>query len=1350
MATASIGQMDPFDDSAETFQLYLERFEMFALANGIEDENKKKATFLSLIGSKTYGLLRSLATPDKPKDKDFASLTKLLKDHLSPAPLEIAETYRFHQRNQQPGETVNQFIATLRSLSEHCNFGANYRTRALRDRFVCGIASDSTRRKLLSEADLTLERALELARSMEQADKDIEYMKPYIAQPVKVSSINTNETSQNANVASLSTRSDRKPCRSCQSTQLLRKDCRHLQSTCHSCGIKGHIQIACERNTNSKYKPNNRRQTQSRGTHSLDTSANEFQPKVQEQEELAHIYSLSTPRVPPIMLNTLINGRKLDMELDTGASVSTIPYSTYQRELEPTNIVLKPYGVDKKLVPQGKLTTTVQYQDQQAVLSMYVVGNESEVRLFGRDWLTQFTINWPDIKNTHHVSSDHQDSKLLDKLVAKFPSLFSDSLGEFKGFQARLNVQKDAVPTYHKHRVVPFAIRSKVEEEISSLIRENVISQVEHSEWATPVVPVIKPNGAVRLCGDFKVTLNPHLVTDTYPMPSIDDLQEKMSGGTLFSKLDLSRAFSQINITEHSKKYVTITTHLGLFQYNRLPYGISTAPAIHQRAMDRILRDVPNVLCYQDDIFITGKDYKDHQSTLETVLQRLQDHGLRVNKDKCSFLQESIVYLGHRIDRKGLHPTEGKVQAIKKAPSPRNVGELRSFLGLINYYQKFLPNLSGTLHPLHKLLNKGVPWEWSDDCQTAFNQVKDMLSTDRVLVPYDTNLPISLACDASAYGLGAVLSHVLPDGEERPIAFASRTLSVSEKNYAQIEREALALIFGVTKFHIYLYGREFKLITDHRPLTTILGPKTNIPPIAAMRMQRWAATLAAYTYQIQYRSSQENSNADAMSRLPLDCHRIHCNQLSLFYVQHFDNLPVTFSGVGEETRKDTTLSKVLQYAQKGWPNGNTDQDVEPFYQCQTELSINEGCLLRGSRLIIPQRIRNLILEELHQGHVGMTKMKQTARNYVWWPDLDRDIERMSQACEKCNSVQNKPSSITHHWAPAEVPWQRVHLDFAGPLDGQMFLLAVDAHSKWPEIFAMNSTTSSATITTLRSLFARLGLPHVVVTDNGPQFTSEEFKLFMSMNAVKHITSAPYHPQSNGLAERMVQTFKLAYKAGGGSCEQRLDRFLLKYRTTAHSTTGRSPSELIYGRKIRTRLDLLKPQKVNDHIHEPRQRRFEIGSLVWYQDYRSPSRKWRPGVVFDTIGFNMFWIRDALELQLKVRRHHDQMHHRSSHPYQQDSSQNLPQDSSVVANGPHMNYSPPPTQFETRHDTSIPTTPHPHTQPTTTVPVRDDSTMISATPIQNNSNSAAAGSEITLRRSTRSRQAPPYLQDYDTK
>ena len=285
--------------------------------------------------------------------------------------------------------------------------------------------------------------------------------------------------------------------------------------------------------------------------------------------------------------------------------------------------------------------------------------------------------------------------------------------------------------------------------------------------------------------------------------------------------------------------------------------------------MDTILQGVEGVACYIDDIIVTGETLEEHMERLEEVLKRLSRHGIHVKLPKRRFLQSSVVFLGHCIDANGIHPLKEKLKAILQAPAPTNVQELRSFLGLINYYRKFIPNAATILAPLNQLLRKGIKWNWSTACQRSFDKAKETLASNDILMHYTPSLPIKMAGDASAYGMGVVISHVLPDGSERPVAFASRTLSNSERNYAQVEKEALSLIFGVKRFHSYLYGRHFTLVTDHKPLTAILGPKKGIPPLAAARLQRWAWILSAYTYEIKFRPTGDHGNADGLSCLPL-------------------------------------------------------------------------------------------------------------------------------------------------------------------------------------------------------------------------------------------------------------------------------------------------------------------------------------------------------------------------------------------------------------------------------------------------------------------------------------------------
>ena len=304
-------------------------------------------------------------------------------------------------------------------------------------------------------------------------------------------------------------------------------------------------------------------------------------------------------------------------------------------------------------------------------------------------------------------------------------------------------------------------------------------------------------------------------------------------------------------------------------------------------------------------------------------------------------------YLGHHIDAQGIHVASAKVDALQKAPAPHNVSELRSFLGMINYYGKFIPNLSTLLHPLHALLKDAQSWKWDQECDDAFQAAKQQLSSTPVLVHYDPKLPIRLAGDTSNYRIGAVLSHVLPNGTEHPIAYASRTLKPSERNYAQLEKEALSLVYGIQKFHKYIYGRSFTLVTDHCPLTTILGPTTGVPSLAAARLQRWALLLSAYTYYIQFPAAQAHANADRLSRLPLPSPLVtepkQPTVESVFTVSQLQALPVSVSQLRRATRTDPHRSRVYRYIQKGWPDQVPD-GLKAYKNRQSELTTEGGCV----------------------------------------------------------------------------------------------------------------------------------------------------------------------------------------------------------------------------------------------------------------------------------------------------------------------------------------------------------------------------------------------------------------------
>ena len=689
---------------------------------------------------------------------------------------------------------------------------------------------------------------------------------------------------------------------------------------------------------------------------------------------------------------------------------------------------------------------------------------------------------------------------------------------------------------------MPYALQPKVEAALRKLEEDGVIKPVQFSKWAAPIVPVVKPDGSVRFCGDYKVTLiNCAANTVTYPLPKIEDLFASLSGGKLFSKMDLACAYLQIPLEEQSKEYTTINTHKGLYCYNRLPFGVASAPSILQRTMENLLQGINHVCVYLDDILVTGTTEQEHLQNLDAVLSRLESAGMRLKYDKCAFLLPAVEYLGHKISAQGLQPTDFKVQAIKNAPAPTNVSQLKSFLGLVNYYCKFLPNLSNTLAPLYRNLQKNTKWMWGSEEKKAFQTAKESLTSDSVLVHFDPKRKLILACDASPYGIGAVLSYRMDDGTDKPIAFSSRTLATAERKYSQIEKEGLAIIFGVKRFHQYLFGRQFTILSDHKPLKHLFNESKTTPTLASARIQRWSLTLGAYDYTIEYKPGQEHGNADMLSRFPLPetPAKVLVPGETILLLDMLNSLPVTSEQIKQWTSKDPVLLKVKIMIQQGWEYSKKS-DLTPYQKRKDELSVHDGCLLWGTRVVVPPPGRNKIANELHEGHPGITRMKALARSFVWWPQIDKDLEELVKHCNDCQSTRHVPPvAPLQPWEWPQRPW---HVDYAGPFMNKYFLLLVDAHSKWIEVRPVNNATSTATVDQLRSIFATHGLPEMLVTDNGTVFTSEEFNRFMKQNGIRHVRSAPYHPASNGLVERAVQTFKdFMKKTKEGSVEVNVSR-----------------------------------------------------------------------------------------------------------------------------------------------------------------------------------------------------------------
>ena len=1276
---ALLGRLDQFDPEQEEWPQYVERLIQFFEANDITGDDKaakRRATFLSVIGPAPYKLLRSLIAPTKPTDKTFEELVVVLTEHYSPQPSEVMQRFRFNSRSRKEGEFVAAYVAELRRLAEFCNFGTTL-DKMLRDRLVWGIKDDSIQKKLLQEKDLTFQRALAIAQGSEAADRNLREMK---APKQELDSNSKGVTVKSEPVHKVSRRNSNTKdlgvtCHRCGTTGHLATVCRFRDRTCHKCGKRGHLAKVCRSKSNSRQPPLPKRPT--------SRPVRQVGEETDSDDSLQLIQTLGEGqegRQPPIQVHVKVDNCSVPMEVDTGASVSIMSEATYhklwpRRGLSATNIRLQTYSKEPIAVV-GSTDVQVSYEGQTAQLPLVVVKGAG-LTLMGRNWLSRIRLNWSKI---HHTSSPG-----LSELLNKYDEIFKEGLGTFRDYEAKLEVSPEATPRFCKARTLPYSMRQKVEEELTRLEEEGTLEPVDYSDWAAPIVAVVKSDQkSVRVCGDFRMTVNPVSKLNCYPIPKVEDLFAMLEGGKTFTKLDLSQAYQQLKLDTESRKYVVINTHKGLFRYTRLPFGISSAPGIFQKAMESLLQGIAHVTVYIDDILITGETESDHLQSLEEVLKRLVKAGLRVKKHKCKFMAPSVAYLGHVIDAEGLHPLPDKVQAVQQAPTPRSVTELKSYLGLLTYYGKFLPNLATHLAPLYKLLGTKVKWKWTSKQDKAFRESKELLTSSQLLVHFDPKLPLLLACDASAYGIGAVLAHKMPDGSEKPIGYASRTLNSAEQNYSQLEKEGLSCVFGVKRFYSYLFGHPFLLITDHKPLLGLLSEQKPTSPQASARIRRWSLYLSMFEYTLQFRNTTAHANADALSRLPLpEVPAVNQTPPELVLLaDHLSNSPVTATQIRDQTRKDPQLAPVVQFVQQGWPSSCREQDqFAPFFDKKTELSIHEGCLLWGSRVIVPTPCRESVLTELHEGHPGCTRMKGLARMYVWWPGITKDIENTVRHCSECQQHQSTPPvAPLHPWAWPTRPWARLHLDYAGPVQGKMILVLIDAHSKWIEAVCTPSATSSAVIEELRTLFAQFGIPETIVSDNGSCFVSAEFEAFLENNGIKHITSAPYHPASNGLAERAVQIVKRGLrKITQGSIRSRLAKTLFSYRLTPQTTTGISPGELLLGRRPRSRLDLLKPhtaerverkqlEQKEQHDSKSRERELNIGDTVFVKNYHSGD-KWLPGVIQKKTGPVSFVVKLT---DGRVRRcHQDQVRRRSVEVSQDDSV-----DSEILV--PPIEVSSPPT------------------------------------------------------------------------
>ena len=560
----------------------------------------------------------------------------------------------------------------------------------------------------------------------------------------------------------------------------------------------------------------------------------------------------------------------------------------------------------------------------------------------------------------------------------------------------------------------------------------------------------------------------------------------------------------------------------------------------------------------------------------------MKNAGVTLN-EKCEFSVKKVVFLGHVISAEGISIDPSKVEAITSFPTPKDVPELRRLLGMVNHLGKFTPNLADITQPLRELLKKDNDWTWGPDQETAFKNVKRLLSTAPTLQHYNPNRPTKVSADACTHGIGGVLLQKDKDGW-KPVFYSSRSLTETEQRYAQIEKEALAMTWSCERFEDFLVGlKNFVVETDHKPLLSLMKAKSL--DLLTPRIQRFRMRMLRFTYDIEFVAGKHLATADTLSRAPVAFpgkkEEEEERETQAFVNAVFSSIPASDQRLEEvklAQQEDGECSQIINFClQDYWPD-RAQHDLQKYYVERHSLTVVKGILLHGNRLVIPQALRKDMLDRVHQGHQGIVKCRALARSCIWWPGMSKDVGLLVDNCPACEKFRQVPPQPLIPTPTPDYAWQQVGSDLFEWL-GEHYLLIVDYYSRWIEISHLTSLTSASVINSFKAIFARMGIPETVVTDNGTQYTSAEFSKFSKYYGFRHITSSPHHPAGNGEAERAVQTVKNLLKK-----EQDPFLALLNYRNTPLAQ-GKSPAELLMKRQLRTRIPLFREGQCDSEFRQ---------------------------------------------------------------------------------------------------------------------------------------------------------------------
>ena len=1216
------------DCSAKKWKLWKQTWVNFAIVSKIasQDAQYQKALFLCTIGQGALEIFNAFQYSEGEDPNKVDTIISKFEEYFTGEINETYERFKFNQRNQEDGEAFDAYLTALRNLAETCNFCTcpAMGDSLLRDRIVLGIKNEEARKRLLQERKLNLKKCIDICRTSESATAHLQAIG---GKHEEVHQVKLKDSHKKNDKRRESTRKLR--CKFCSQSHVLKKElCPAWGKRCNMCGKMNHWKGSEFCAMKEKVRSVNQ-----------SSDCSDSDSDVASVKTLsAFVNGVASTKNKPIHCEMYIRSKPVSLQVDCGATVCIIPKSHVgDGRLEPSNITLEMWNKAKvKALGTCKLPLENPKTSQKYMVKFVVVEEELTPLLSRKaaEKMNLITVNYDKFESVSGVVEDKPD------ILQDFPDVFSDSIGTLPG-SVQLTLKPDAEPVLRPPKRLPIELRNQTKQELDRLVHKGVLATVdEPTDWVNQMAVATKKNGSLRICIDPR-SLNLALKREHFQLPVLEDILPDLSRAKVFSKVDLSHGYWHCVLEEDSSVLTTFSTPFGRYRWTRLPFGLSVSSEIFQKRLLQALEGLVGIACIADDVLIYGvgdtldEATKDHDKNLTSLLKRCEEKSIRLNKEKMVLRVQQVDFMGHCLTAQGLKPDPSKVEAILKMESPKTKEDIERLNGTVNYLAKFLPKLSQVMEPLRRLTQKGIEWYWGKAEEKAFTEVKKLVTQAPVLAYYSPKKELVIQCDASSLGLGAAL---LQEGQ--PIAFASRALTDPETRYATIEKEMLAVVFALEKWHQFVFGRHVVVKTDHKPLEAITKKSLDRAP---RRLQGMLLRSLAYDIEVQYVPGRTQHLADMMSRsyLPAEGQDTHSEFEAVNVVQF---LPIGRERLEKfrlETERDGTMQVLKATILKGWPEDKSRVPplVTPYYGVRDELSIYDGIVFKGERLVVPQALRAEIKNELHASHAGVEGCLRRARESVYWPSMNSELRHWISTCEPCRVFETShgKETLMSHEVPQR-PWEKVAVDLF-TLDQKDYLVTVDYYSGYWELDRLHSTDAVAVIKKLKSHFARHGSPCQLVSDNGPQFVAAEFRKFTRAWDIEHTPTSPYNSKANGKVEAAVKSAKrLLRKTAKGGDDFYLG--LLAERNIPSQGIGSSPVQRLMNRRTRTLLpttsNLLQPRNLNtSHEREKlrdvqkRQARYyntnahdlpvlSEGDTVRIKPFVQGQKEWKKGVVMERL------------------------------------------------------------------------------------------------------------------------------------